>query len=127
MKPKTPHTPAMPNADTSLWDRLAFLMLGGFTGAAYAAVICLLMFGFTHKAHLALIPYTSTVFACMGFFFGNVIVEAFLCLFYTLWGMLFVISDGNGNLPASDIKTHLSCFFLLGTGSGLSFALFCYF
>ncbi|BBB69777.1 hypothetical protein UNDYM_5524 [Undibacterium sp. YM2] len=130
MKPKIPRTPAMPDADTSLWDRIAFAMLGGLTGAAYAAVICLLMFGFTHKAHLTLIPYTSAVFACMGFFFGNVIVEAILCLGYALLGMLFamsVISDVNGNLPANDIKTHLRYFFLLGIGSGLSFALFCHF
>ena len=127
MKPKTPRTPAMPDADSSLWDRIAFAMLGGLTGAAYAVIICLLMFGFAHKAHLTLIPYASAVFACMGFFFGNVIVEAFLCLFYVLWGMLFVISDGNGNLPANDIKTHLRYFFLLGIGSVLSFALFCHF
>lgn len=127
MKPKAPRTPAMPDAHTSMWDRLAFLMLGGFTGAAYAVLICLLIFGFTHKAHFALIPYTALVFACMGFFFGNIIVEAFLCLAYALWGMLFVISDGSGNLPASDIKKHLHYFFLLGIGSGLSFALFSYF
>ncbi|WP_162061399.1 hypothetical protein [Undibacterium sp. KW1] len=126
MKPKTPYTPATPNLDSSLWDRIAFAMLGGLTGAAYAVVICLLIFAFTHKAHLVLIPYTALVFACMGFFFGNIIVEAVLCLAYALWGMLFVISDGSGNLPASDIKKHQRCFFLLGIGSGLSLLLFYY-
>jgi hypothetical protein len=127
MKLKSPHAPAIPNADTSLWDRLAFAMFGGFTGAACAVVILLLIFGFTHKAHLSLIPYTAVVFACIGVFFGNVIVDAFLCLAYALWGMLFVMADGRGSSPVSDSKTHLRYFFLLGIGSGLSFALFCNF
>ena len=124
MKPKTLRTPVMLDADSSLWDRIAFAMLGGFTGAAYAGLICLLMFGLTHKAHLVLIPYTSLVFACMGVFFGNIIVEVFLCLVYALWGMLFVLSEGRGSSPASDIKTHLRYFFLFGIGSGLSCALY---
>ena len=130
MKPKLPDQKRTPTADSkpesTLWDRMAFALLGGLKGAIYGVVMLSLVFMLTRQAHIGLIPSTAIIFAGLGFFFGNVIAEALLSILYFLWGLLGMLSEIGGAPPAQGVSKHLHSFFWLGVGTGLSLLVFYY-
>lgn len=113
--------------DTTLIDRIAFSFFGGLTGAAYGALITLAIYIATEQGHPNIISWSAGVFACLGFFFGNFIAEAFLALIHFLWGLFCALTEQARPIEDNSAQGHLRSFLLLGFGTGLMLLLWSYF
>jgi hypothetical protein len=113
-------------SDSTLLDRLAFSFIGALTGAAYGLLITVAMLWVTEQSHWRVIGWSAAVFACMGFFSGNFLLEAALGLVHFLWGLLQGLADSPGLSQDSTTHNYLRAFGLVGFGTGIVFMLWWY-
>ena len=109
----------MSETNLTITDRLAQSFFGGLTGAIYGVILWVFASYFTGKLHASLIACSAFVFASLGVFFGNFIVDTLLVLLHFLWGLLSGLAE---NWPISkneSTESHLHSFFLFGFGTGL--------
>ena len=99
-------------------ERLAFALIGGLCGAVYGALIALAVFLITEVGHPALIGWSVAVFAGLGFFFGNFMLDVLLAFLHVVWGVLCAFSDKGYHPQDAGEGAHLRSFLLLGFGTG---------
>jgi hypothetical protein len=116
-----------PEPAETLGDRLAYSVFGALTGAAYGCLIALGVFFMTEVGHKDIIAWSAAVFAVLGFFFGNFIIEALLSLLHFLWGLACALTEQARPIEQSTATGHLRSFMLLGFGTGLVLLLWIYF
>lgn len=113
--------------ESTLFDRFAFALIGALTGAAYGVLIALAMSFFTEQSHWRVIWWSMAVFACMGFFSGNFLVEAVLLLLHFLWGLFSAVVDDDRLIHDHSASNHWRAFALVGFGTGVVLLLWWYF
>ena len=104
-------------------ERLAFAFIGGICGAVYGALIALAVFFFTAVGHPELIGWSIAVFACLGFFCGNFMMDVLLAFLHLVWGVLCAFSGQGYHPEDAGSGAHLQSFLLLGFGTGAVFLL----
>jgi hypothetical protein len=118
-------------------DRIAMLLFGGVSGAVYEFALSLFGVWLFSEWHQKLIPFTSAVFAVLGFFYDNVVYEALLVFVSFLYGLLAGLLSYSGSnwsdlLPPSYSgpperepyqPSHLRACVLFGFGTAASLAL----
>lgn len=109
----------MPETNLTILDRLAMSFFGGITGAAYGVILWVLAFYFTSSSHPSLIVWSAFVFASLGIFFGNFIVEAFLAILHFLSGLFSAFGEYWPSSKYETTENYLHSFYLLGIGTGL--------
>jgi len=113
--------------EVSLADRMAFAAFGALTGAGYGCLIALGVYLVTETGHPDLIAWSAGVFAVLGFFFGNFILEALLSLIHCLWGLACALTEQARPIEERTATGHLRSFMLLGFGTGLVLVLWGWF
>ncbi len=104
-------------------ERLAFAFIGGICGAVYGAMLALAVFFITAVGYPALIGWSVAVFACLGFFCGNFMLEVLLAFLHLVWGVLCAFSGKGYHPEDAGPGAHLKSFLLLGFGTGTVFML----
>ncbi len=111
----------------TLGNRLAYAVFGALTGAAYGCLIAIGVYLVTEVGHKDIIAWSAVVFAVLGFFFGNFIIEALLSLIHFLWGLACALTEQARPMEESSATGHLRSFMLLGFGTGMVLLLWSYF
>jgi integral membrane sensor domain MASE1 len=122
-----PRQPAAREAPATLFDRFALALLGAFTGALYGAAIAFALFAVTGQGEAHIVGLSSAVFAALGIFFGNVVVDALLVLIHFLWGLACGVAGEERLLGDGSVRGLLRSVLLLGFGTGLVLLLRTYF
>ena len=104
-------------------ERFAFALIGGICGAVYGALLALAVFFITAVSHPALIGWSVAVFACLGYFWGNFMLEMLLALLHLVWGLLCAFSGKGYHPEDAGPGAHLKGFLILGFGTGTVFML----
>lgn len=114
------HYAVMPHkTKLTLIDRVAFAFFGGLTGAAYGVLISLVLYFAAKTWYPDTIGWSAAVFGCLGFFFGNLIGEAFLALVHFVWGLIQGLSWEARPIEDGSAKGYLRAFMFIGFGTGL--------
>ena len=66
--------------DYSLFDRLAFAFICALTGLAYGLLLSIIVFFIGQHYYVSLIVWSTVVFALLGLFFENIVLEAIVAL-----------------------------------------------
>lgn len=68
----------------SIFDRFAIAFIGALTGAAYGVHLSFMGLVITQHFYVSLIVWPAVVFAVLGFFFENIILNTIVALFSIL-------------------------------------------
>lgn len=115
----------MSNPSDTLSERFFHAVVGALTGAAYGLLIAIAIFLVKEAWHAPIVGWSAGVFAILGFFFGNVVIEALLALIHFVWGLLNgYASASEWERPRDDGTTgYLRSVMLLGFGTGVVLAI----